>query len=125
MSDIGFTVFPVDTRKLRSNPKRDETARTPLSPWTPGHRISTMNPKDYAITTCDDPIRCPSSWTPVDSGYVMHEIGIFQYCRQPGNRRTQDPPRHMALPNRQNVNISREIDPCPPTHLAGGGGVAR
>src|SRR5260370_38756533 len=53
-------------KKLRSNPKRDETARTPLSPWTPGHRISTMNPKDYAITTCDDPIQCPSlghRWT--------------------------------------------------------------
>ena len=119
MSDIGFTVFQVDTRRLRSNPKRDETARTPLSRWTAGHRINTMNLKDYAITTCDDPIRCPKPWTPVDSGYVMHEIGMPQNCRQPTNRRPQDPLRQLALPNRQNVSISRELDPCPPTHLAG------
>jgi len=32
------------------------------------------------------------------------------------------PPRQMALPNRQNVSISRELDPLTPTHLAGGAG---
>jgi hypothetical protein len=57
---------PRRTRKPRSNPKWDETARTPLSPWTVGHWINTTNPKHYAITTCDDPIQCPSlghRWT--------------------------------------------------------------
>src|SRR5260370_37927149 len=52
----------------------------------------------------------------------MHEIGMGQNCRQPGNRRTQDPFRQMALPNRQNVRISREINPLMPIVLAGGGG---
>jgi hypothetical protein len=108
MSEIGLTVFPVDTRKLRSNPKRDETARTPV-PWTAGHRINAMNPKDYAITTCDDPIQCPKPWTLVDSGYVMQEIAMVQKCRQPNNCRKQDPLRQTALPNRQDVSISREI----------------
>jgi hypothetical protein len=28
----------------------------------------------------------------------------------------------MASPNRQHVSISRELDPCPTTHLAGGEG---
>src|SRR5260370_21229760 len=32
------------------------------------------------------------------------------------------PLRQMALPNRQNVSISRELDPLTPIHLAGGGG---
>src|SRR5258708_6343757 len=37
-----------------------------------------------------DPIQCPKPWTPVDSGYVMHELSMGQNCRQPGNRRTND-----------------------------------
>jgi hypothetical protein len=85
-----------------------EDGAIPLPPWTPGHRLHTMNAKAYAITTCDDPIRCPKPWTPVDSGYVMDEIGMVQNCRQPDNCRTQDPLRQLALPIRQGLIISRE-----------------
>jgi len=77
-----------------------------------------MNPKDYAITTCDDPIRCPKPWTPVDSGYVMHEIGMVQNCRQPDNGRTQGPLRQLywraewvAWP--EQARLSRSFGPPP------------
>ena len=77
------------TQKTALESQKGRNGAHPLSPWTPGHWINTMNAKVYSITTCDDPIQCPNPWTPVDSGYVMHEIGMGQNCRQPGNRRTQ------------------------------------
>src|SRR5260370_9664755 len=36
----------------------------PLSPWTPEHRITSMIRTPDSVMTCDEPIRCPSSWTP-------------------------------------------------------------
>src|SRR5712692_8137741 len=97
------------TQKTALESQKGRNGAHPLSSWTPGHRINTVNPKDYAITTCDDAIRCPKPWTPEDSGYVKHEIGMVQNRRQPRYRRTEDPVRQMALSNRQNVSICREI----------------
>src|SRR5712692_6863456 len=88
MLEISTTAFPVVTRNRARIPKGTKRRAPPVLLDTgtldKHHEPNTLRYHDLRRS---HPVSKP--WTPVDSGYVMHEIGMVQNRRQPRNRRTQ------------------------------------
>src|SRR5260370_39913944 len=53
--------------------------RYPLSPWTPGHRMTFISATPDSVMTYDEPIRCPTPWTPEHWRNAIRPVAGISY----------------------------------------------
>src|SRR5260370_16813386 len=108
-----------------------EKGDTPLSPWTAGHRMTFTIATPESVMTYDDPIRCPSSWTPdhrMNAIRQMSEMiygeyiqcpsswtldGMVRHCQTLGTIRTPITLLLITAAHTRHFHFSPSINPPP------------